>query len=157
MEFYFVLKFLHIIGAAILFGTGLGIAFFMYWTHRHRDIYTIAGTARTVVLADFLFTATAALVQPVTGVMLAFHQGIRLTEDWILLSLILYVFVGACWLPVVRMQIRMRDLAVDAALKGAPLPLNYYKLMRVWFWCGWPAFLGVLSIYWLMITKPEIW
>lgn len=151
-----ILKLLHLLGAAVLFGTGLGIAFFMFWAHRTGDVRTIAATAKIVVIADFLFTATAVVAQPITGALLAWELGFSLWEDWILASLGLYVVAGLCWLPVVGLQLKMRDLAVAAAARGEALPKAYYGAQRLWFWLGWPAFAAVLSIYWLMIAKPGL-
>lgn len=156
MTLYLVLKLAHLIGAAVLLGTGLGIAFFMVWADRTGDARTIAATARIVVVADLIFTASAVVLQPITGLLLASQQGYRLTEAWIASSLGLYVLIGLCWLPVVWMQIRMRDLADDAVLKGTTLPARYHRLMRIWFWLGWPAFAGVIAIYWLMLAKPTL-
>jgi uncharacterized membrane protein len=156
---YFILKFLHIIGAAVLLGTGAGIAFFMLLAHRQGEPPVVAGVARIVVIADFLFTATAVVLQPITGVWLALHTGYPLTEGWIVLSLALYVLTGAFWLPVVWMQMRMRDLAVAAAKRGTALPEEYRRLFRAWFVCGFPAFAAVITILWLMIQRPpiELW
>jgi uncharacterized membrane protein len=155
VDLYLALKFLHVIGAAALFGTGLGIAFFQLRANRNEGPAAIAATLRTVVIADYLFTATAAVLQPVTGLALAQVQGISLGESWIAASLALYVLIGLCWLPVVAIQIKMRDLAEGAAAAGAPaLPPRYHALARVWFWLGWPAFLSMLAIFWLMIAKP---
>ena len=156
MTFYFLLKYLHLIGAAVLLGTGAGIAFFMLMAHRTGSVALIAGVARIVVLADFLFTATAALLQPVTGVALAWEAGYALTEGWIVLSIGLYLFIGAFWLPVVRMQMQMRDLAQAAVAAGAPLPERYHRLFRTWFAFGIPAFAAMLCIYWLMMTRPAL-
>jgi uncharacterized membrane protein len=153
---YFALKFLHVIGAAVLLGTGAGIAFFMLQAHRSGDPVVIAGVARIVVLADFLFTATAVVVQPITGVALAMRTGYPLFEGWIGLSLLLYGVTGAFWLPVVWMQMRMRDLAVQAVQTGAPLPRAYHRLFWLWFAFGFPASAAVLAIFWLMIAKPDI-
>jgi uncharacterized membrane protein len=153
---YFVLKFLHIIGAAVLLGTGAGIAFFMLLAHRQGQPAVVAGVARIVVVADFLFTATAVVMQPITGVWLALHVGYPLTEGWIVLSIALYLLTGAFWLPVVWMQMRMRDLAIDAAARGAPLPEEYRRLFRAWFACGFPAFAAVVAIFWLMIQRPPL-
>jgi len=114
MTAYFALKFLHVLGAAVLLGTCAGIAFFMVMAHRTKDAGTVAGVARTVVVADFLFTATAVVAQPITGVLLAWHLGYPLLEGWIVLSISLYLFTGAFWLPVVWMQMRMRDLPWQA-------------------------------------------
>jgi uncharacterized membrane protein len=151
------LKLIHVLGAAVLFGTGLGIAFFMYMAHRTGDAATIAATGRIVVIADALFTASAVIVQPVSGAALAWLIGYSLLESWIVASLMLYVIVGLCWLPVVVIQARLRDLAAQAARTSAPLPVVYHRLFRIWFWLGWPAFLGVIAIFALMIFKPRLW
>ncbi|GLK80143.1 DUF2269 family protein [Methylopila turkensis] len=151
-----LLRWAHVVGAAVLLGTGSGIAFFMLMAHRTRAPALIAHVAGTVALADMIFTATAALLQPVTGAVLAHLVGWPLDTGWIVLSLILYVAIGLLWLPVVRMQIVMRDLARAAAAEGTPLPLRYHRLFRLWFWCGVPAFLMVLAIVWLMVARPAI-
>ena len=156
MTYYFVLKFLHVIGATVLLGTGAGIAFFMLAAHLSRDPATIAGTARIVVRADFLFTATAVVVQPITGVLLAWNVGYSLLDGWIAWSIVLYFFIGAFWLPVVWMQMRMRDLADAALREKRPLPPLYYKLFWWWFAFGFPAFAAVLAIFWLMIARPPL-
>ncbi|WP_309084237.1 DUF2269 family protein [Chelativorans sp.] len=155
---YFFLKFLHVIGAAVLLGTGAGIAFFMLLAHRTGDAATIAATARIVVIADFLFTATAVVAQPITGVLLVWNAGYSLGDDWIVASILLYVLTGAFWLPVVWMQMELRELAAAAAAQGTPLPERYHKIFRLWFAFGFPAFGAVITIFWLMITRPpEIW
>jgi uncharacterized membrane protein len=152
--YYLLLKFLHIIGAAVLLGTGAGIAFFMLMAHRTGNAAVIAATARIVVTADFVFTASAVVLQPITGVLLAREASYPLWEGWIFWSLLLYLVTGGFWLPVVWMQIRMRDLAMAAASAQAPLPPEYHTLFRQWFLFGFPAFGAVLAIIWLMIVKP---
>lgn len=154
---YELLLFLHIVGACVLLGTGAGIAFFMVISNRSGDPLLIAHTTGIVVLADMVFTATAAVVQPITGFLLARAAGWSLSESWLIASLVLYVFVGLFWLPVVWMQVQMRRMAVAAGESGQALPQAYHRLYRVWFACGIPAFLAVLGIIWLMISKPEIW
>jgi uncharacterized membrane protein len=153
---YLVLLWLHVIGAAILLGTGAGIAFFMVMAHRSGDPASIAHVAGTVVIADFLFTATAVATQPITGALLMIEQGWPLSTPWIAVALGLYLVTGAFWLPVVFMQIRMRDLARMAAAKGDPLPSAYHRLYRLWFAFGFPAFFAVLAIVWLMVNKPDL-
>ncbi|MEZ2328990.1 DUF2269 family protein [Mesorhizobium sp. RCC_202] len=153
---YFVLKYLHVIGAAVLLGTGAGIAFFMLLAHRTGNAATIAAVARIVVLADFLFTATAVVAQPLTGLGLAWVAGYSLSEGWIVLSILLYIVTGLFWLPVVWMQIEMRNLATQAALSNQPPPERYNQLFRRWFTFGFPAFAAVLTIFWLMIARPPI-
>jgi uncharacterized membrane protein len=155
---YFALKYLHVIGASVLLGTGAGIAFFMLLAHRTGDPRVVAGVARIVVIADFLFTATAVVLQPITGLALVWTVGYALSEHWIMLSIILYLVTGAFWLPVVWMQARMRRLAAQAAAAERPLPAAYHRLFRWWFAFGFPAFGAVAAIFWLMIARPpEIW
>jgi uncharacterized membrane protein len=149
------LKFLHIVGTAVLLGTGAGIAFFMLVAHRTGNAAIIAAVARMVVTADFVFTATAVVVQPVTGLLLIYAVGYSLFDGWIVLSILLYLVTGAFWIPVVFMQMRMRDLAAQAARTGAPLPAAYHRLFRTWFAFGFPAFGAVLIIIWLMIARPQ--
>lgn len=147
-------RWLHVLGACVLLGTGAGIAFFMLLAHRTRDARIFAHVAGTVVIADFLFTASAVVVQPVTGVWLATLVGWPLATAWIVWSLGLYVMVGLFWLPVVWLQLRMRDLARAADDAGLALPPAYYRYFRIWFACGFPAFAGVLAIIWLMLARP---
>lgn len=156
MDLYVLLKVAHVIGAAVLLGTGAGIAFFMLMAHRSRDPAVIAHTAGIVVLADTVFTASAVILQPITGAALAHLAGYPLLSGWIGLSLGLYVVTGLCWLPVVWIQIRLRDLALQAAESGAPLPERYFRLFRLWFVLGFPAFAAVLGIVWLMVAKPAL-
>jgi uncharacterized membrane protein len=153
---YVWLKLAHVIGACVLFGTGLGIAFFMWMAHRTADPATIAATARSVVIADAVFTASAVILQPLTGAALAHLMGYSLRAPWIVASLGLYLLVGACWLPVVWIQIKLRDLAGAARDSGLPLPARYHQLFRIWLALGWPAFAGVIAIVALMIGKPSL-
>lgn len=151
---YLWLKWIHILSSTLLFGTGLGIAFFMWVAHLRGDARAIAATARTVVIADACFTAPAVIVQLVTGFMLSAQLGWPIEAFWWRASLLLFVVVGACWLPVLWLQLRARNLAVAADTSGSELPAAYHRVMRAWFWLGWPAFLSVLAIFWLMVMKP---
>jgi uncharacterized membrane protein len=155
MSLYLIVKTLHVIGATVLFGTGAGIAFFMVMAHRTRDPALIAHTAGVVVVADTVFTASAVVIQPITGAMLAAMTGFPLLHGWLALSLVLYVVTGLFWLPVVWMQLRLRDLARAAARANAPLPETYFRLYRLWFAFGFPAFASVVGIIWLMVAKPS--
>ena len=157
IDLQLVLKLVHILGAAVLFGTGLGIAFFMWMANRTRDPALIAGTARVVVIADAVFTATAVVVQPLSGAASIHVIGYSWREPWIVAALSLYVFTGLCWLPVVWIQLRLRDLARAATARGEPLPAAYDRLFAVWFILGWPAFLAVIAIFAVMIGKPQLW
>lgn len=146
----------HVIGATVLLGTGAGIAFFMVVARQTENPVLIAHVSGTVVIADTLFTATAAIFQPITGYLLAKSIGWPLTEGWVFLSLMLYVFTGLFWLPVVWIQIRLRDIARLAARDNTPLPPQWFRLYRIWFACGFPAFFAVIGIFWLMLMKPDI-
>jgi uncharacterized membrane protein len=153
---YFVLKYMHVIGAVAILGTGSGIAFFMLMAHLTRDTAFVARTAGVVVLADKLFTATAVVAQPVTGYLLMRQTNVAMTDFWLASSLVLYAIAGGFWLPVVWIQARMRDLATAAAASGEPLPPRYYRLFRIWFAFGVPGFGSVLAIVWLMVVKPSL-
>lgn len=155
-DIYLLLKTIHVLSAAVLFGTGLGIAFFMWRADRTGDVVTIAATARLVVLADWVFTAPAVIVQPATGLVLAFRAGYGLDEPWLLLSIGLYGLAGGCWLPVVWLQIRMKALAEAARDRDTPLPDAYRRAMRIWFALGWPAFGAVIAIFFLMVFRPDL-
>ena len=155
MSAYFWLKTLHIVSATILFGTGLGTAFFKWVTDRSGSVQAIRVVAERVVWADWIFTTPAVIAQAITGVLLARMLGFPLSSGWVAHAIVLYVFAGACWIPVVWLQIEMRDLARDAVARAAPLDDKYWRLARTWFWLGVPAFCAVLAIFALMVTKPS--
>jgi uncharacterized membrane protein len=155
MTLYFLIKYLHVLGAIVILGTGTGIAFFMLMAHRSRDSQFIARTAAIVVIADLLFTASAVALQPVTGAILMVLSATGLSERWLAASLGLYVVAGLFWIPVIFMQVEMRNLARTAAMQQAPLPPRYYMLFRRWFAFGIPGFGSVMIILWLMIAKPQ--
>lgn len=154
---YLWLKWVHILSATVLLGTGLGIYYFKYRADRSGDLAVIAGVSRLTVTADGLFTAPAIVVQLVTGLLLAHLHGWSLTEGWVLASLALYFLAGACWLPVVVLQIRMRDIAQQCLAVGTALSIEYARYRRVWTVLGWPAFGAILLIVYLMIFKPAFW
>jgi uncharacterized membrane protein len=154
MTLYFLVKYLHVLGAVVILGTGTGIAFFMLMAHRSHDTAFIARTADVVVIADMLFTLSAVLLQPVTGGVLMWLSAASLTERWLTTSLGLYAVAGMFWIPVVFMQIEMRDLAHAALAQSAPLPPRYFVLFRRWFLFGIPGFGSVMLILFLMIAKP---
>ena len=157
IDTYFTLKWVHILSSTVLFGTGLGTAFHMWFAHLRGDVATVAVVAGNVVLADWLFTTTAGIIQPVTGVLLAREAGHDLTASWLVLTYFLYVLAAVCWFPVVRLQIRVRDIARDCATNGTALPSDYRRFMRLWFALGWPAFLALIAIFYLMVVKPDLW
>ena len=150
---YFVLKWLHVISSTVLFGFGAGIAFFFVRAQRTADVQVIAAVAREVVQADLWFTTAAVVIQPATGLAMMVVAGLPLSLHWIWVSVLLYLIVGACWLPVVWLQMRMRDMAISSAASGTTLPEAYFRCYRWWFALGWPAFAGVLAIFWMMVTK----
>ena len=156
MTLYFLAKYLHVLGAIVILGTGSGIAFFMLMAHRSRDAAFIARTAATVVIADMLFTLIAVLLQPVTGGLLMRLSETALTERWLMASLGLYAVAGLFWIPVIFMQIEMRDLAREAVVRDEPLPPRYFSLFRRWFLFGIPGFGSVMLILWLMVVKPAL-
>ena len=152
---YQVWKWLHILSSTLLFGTGLGTAFFMFFTNRSRDVRAIAVVTRYVVIADWLFTATTVIFQPLSGLMMMHLSGIPLTARWIWISFALYFVAGACWLPVVWIQMKLRNLAREAVEAGAAtLPTQYWSLERVWVLLGIPAFVSLVIVFYLMVAKP---
>ena len=154
---YFLIKTIHILSATVLFGTGIGTAFQMWRAHLSGDSRAIASTAQSVVLADWLFTTPAIVIQPLTGLILAHMAGIDLLASWLVATYVLYVVAGVCWLPVVGLQLRVRDLARKAVDEDTPLPEGYFRSMRFWFALGWPAFGALIVIFWLMVARPELW
>jgi uncharacterized membrane protein len=151
---YFIVKYLHVLGAIVILGTGIGIAFFMLMAHQSRDVAFIARTAATVVSADMLFTLTAVVLQPLTGGLLMALSGTTLAEPWLVSSLALYAVAGLFWIPVIFMQIEMRDLARKAHARQQPLPPRYFELFRRWCLFGIPGFGSVMIILWLRIARP---
>ena len=156
MDWLDLVRLIHVLGACVLVGTGAGIDFFMVMANRTADPVLVAHTASVVVIADIVFTATAAVLQPITGMVLTWGLGWSLTEGWIALSLSLYVFIGVFWLPVVWIQAKMHDEAVLCAKSGTTLSVQYRRLYRIWFACGFPAFIAIIALLWLMIAKPSI-
>ena len=154
MTFYFLIKYLHVLGVIVILGTGSGIAFFMLMAHLSREAAFIARTAATVVVADMLFTLTAVILQPVSGGLLMVLADVPVTQHWLVVSLALYALAGLFWVPVIFMQIEMRNLARTALAQQAPLPPRYFALFRRWFAFGIPGFGSVMIILWLMIAKP---
>ena len=156
MSLYLLLKTFHILSSVALVGTGFGSAFYMFFANRSRSLAAQAFVARFVVLADWIFTTPAVILQPATGLAMLSLAGWPLSTPWVAWSLGLYVFAGACWLPVVWLQIRMKRMA-DASLQaGAPLPALYWTSARVGEWLGYPAFVAMLIVYFLMVNKPAL-
>lgn len=152
MDPYLIAKWLHILSATVLFGTGIGTAFQMVWAMRGDRAEVVAGVGAGVVAADWLFTLPAGIVQPLTGVWLAHLAGFGLTEPWLLAAYALYAVALAAWLPVVRLQYRIRDLCRSAG--PGPVPPDARRLYRFWFLLGWPGFGALVAVFWLMVSKP---
>jgi len=154
MNSYLILKVIHVASAAVLFGTGLGIAFFKWITDRTENPAAIQVVSDKVVLADWLFTLPAIVVQTLTGLALAKLLGYPLSHGWLAWSIVLFCFAGVCWLAVVWLQLRMRELARTSVREGASIGSRYRAYARWWFWLGVPAFAAVVLIFWLMVAKP---
>ncbi len=151
---YVVVKFLHILSSTFLFGTGVGTAFYLLFISRTRDPRTVAAVARLVVIADWIFTTTTIIFQPASGLYLAHRLGVPLTTPWLYWSIVLFVIAALCWLPVVWLQMRLRDIAQAAAEAGQPLPLRYDGYLGIWAALGVPALFSFLVIFYLMTAKP---
>ena len=154
MSEYLVVKWLHVLSSTILFGTGIGSAYYMLFASLTRDARVVHAVVRHVVIADWLFTMTTVIAQPLTGLWLVHLAQLPLTTRWVAWSIGLYFFAGACWLPVVWMQVRMRELAKRAVDEGAPLPERYWTFLRYWIALGIPAFFALAVVFWLMVAKP---
>lgn len=157
MEFYLALKLLHIISSTLLFGTGLGTAFYMWQADRSGDLAAIASVSRNVVVADWLFTTPAVIIQPVSGFAMLYLAKIPLSTSWVTASIALYILIGLCWLPVVWLQIMVSRNAKRVLTATDRVDDMHDKYMRFWYALGWPAFIGVLLIFYLMVFKPVLW
>jgi len=154
MNSYAVVKTVHVVSSTLLFGTGIGSAFYMLFASLNRDARVAYFVVRYVVIADWLFTATAVVVQPVSGAWLVQHAGFPWTSRWLVASIALYLVAGACWLPVVWMQLQMREMAREAMTVASPLPPRYWRFFRAWVALGIPAFLSLVAVFYLMVAKP---
>lgn len=156
MDPYLLLKLVHILSSTVLFGTGIGTAFQMVWAMRSGDPAVITKVAGGTVVADWIFTVPAGIAQPATGIALVLIAGYDPFEGWLLVTYSLYGLAFVCWVPVAVLQIRIRDMARLAAENGMPLPAEARRAFRIWFALGWPAFIGLTLIFWLMVTKPAL-
>lgn len=154
-DLYLWIKWLHILSSTVLFGTGLGTAFHMLAAYRRGPAAAVATVTRNVVLADWLFTTTAGIAQPVTGFTLVWLGGHDPLAGWLVLTYALYVVAALCWFRVVWLQLRLSALAAAAA-GGAALPPEFHRCMREWFVLGWPAFIGLVIVFALMVMKPPL-
>jgi uncharacterized membrane protein len=154
MSAYLVAKWIHILSSTLLFGTGIGSAFYMLFAGLNREPRIVWFVTRYVVIADWAFTTTAVIVQPLSGLYMMHLAKIPLTSRWIAWSFVLYFVAGACWLPVVWMQLRMREMARTAMEAGEPMPPEYARYLRVWVLLGIPAFFALAVVFYLMVAKP---
>jgi len=154
MDLYSFIKTIHIITSTILFGTGMGIAFFMLRSCFTENLQEKFYAIRTTVLADYLFTAPAVIIQPLSGFWLVWKGGYDMTALWLMMTYGLYAVAGMCWLPVVWIQIRLKNMLAQSLEQGTPLPENYNQLFKMWFVLGWPAFASLVVIFFLMVVKP---
>ena len=155
MDPYLTAKWLHILSSTVLFGTGIGTAFQMVWAMRTGRVETIHSVASGIVIADWIFTTPAGIIQPLTGIWLVWLTGYSLTADWLVATYALYLLAFCCWVPVLRLQVRLRDLAGAALAKAESLPPSAWRLYRIWFVLGWPAFAALVAVFWLMVAKPD--
>ncbi len=155
-EPYLWIKWIHVLSSTILFGTGIGTAFQMWMAHRSGEPRAIAVVARHTVLADWLFTVTSGAVQPVSGFALIYLAGFDPFAIWLVATYILYAIAALCWFRVAWLQIEIRRIAAECVARDAPLPDDYRRRMRQWFLLGWPAFLGLVAVFALMIMKPSL-
>lgn len=151
---YLWLKFIHVISSTILFGTGIGTACVMFYGHHLTEIKARAAINRYVVLADWIFTAPSAVIQLVTGLLMVYVAGYSFSALWIWGSLLGYIIAAACWLPVVSLQIQMRNMTNFAENSGSALPAAYQRYYNYWFALGWPAFISLLIVFYMMTNKP---
>lgn len=156
MSLYLALKWVHILSSVVLVGTGFGSAYYMFFANRSGSVAAQAVVARLVVRADWWFTTPTIVLQPATGLALAHLAGLPLSTPWLMLSLALFVVAGACWLPVVWLQLQLAAMAQAAARDGAPLPERFTRYARYWEWLGYPAFVAMLGIFYLMVAKPAL-
>jgi len=154
MDHYLFVKTLHILSSTILFGTGIGIAFFMFRSYFTDDLQEKLYASRNTVLADYIFTFPAVIVQPLTGFWLVWQSGYDLMTLWLLITYVIYIVAGLSWLPVVWIQIQLKKMVLYSIENGTELPARYSKLFKVWFLLGWPAFIGLVSVFFLMVMKP---
>jgi uncharacterized membrane protein len=154
MNTYLVLKTIHVISSVFLAGVGFGSAFYMFCANRTKNIHAQAVVARFVVLADWIFTTPAGFIQLFSGVALAHMGGWPLTSPWLIWSIALYFMAGACWIPVLWLQLRMKQMLDIAVSTSTPLSEQYWHYARYWEWLGYPAFVAMVIIYILMVNKP---
>jgi uncharacterized membrane protein len=154
LDWYLITKTIHIISSTILFGCGLGIAFFMFRSAFTDNVFEKFYAVRTTVLADYCFTTPAVIVQPLSGFALIHMAGYEWTDLWLMWTYGLYILAGLCWIPVVFIQLRLKNILAACAASGEELPPLYHRLFKIWFALGWPAFIALVVVFYLMVAKP---
>ena len=157
MNLYLLVKTLHVISSVLLVGTGFGSAFFLFYANRSGSLPAQAFVCRLVKRADLWFTTPAVIVQPLSGLWMAHAAGWPLGTPWLVAGVALYLVAGACWLPVLWLQVRMSALADAALASGGTLPARYWQYASLWEMLGYPAFLAMLAVFYLMVAKPLLW
>lgn len=148
------LKLIHILSSVLMVGTGFGSAFYMFMANRSNNLQAQVIVSRLVVKADWWFTTPTVIIQPVSGITLVYLAGWPLDANWLLWTYALYALAAVCWLPVVWLQIRMRNMSLEASANSTALPALFWRYARYWEMLGYPAFVAMLGIYWLMVAKP---
>jgi uncharacterized membrane protein len=157
MNTYLLIKWAHILSSVLMVGTGLGSAFYMFFTNRSGSVAAQAVVSKLVVRADWWFTTPTVIIQPLSGIAMVHMAGWPLTSPWLMTSMALYVLAGACWLPVVCLQLRMARLAEQAHAQGTAMPDRYWRDARLWEALGYPAFVAMAVVFFLMVNKPVLW
>lgn len=154
MDIYLIVKTIHIVSSTVLFGTGIGIAFFMFRSYFTDNLHEKLYAARGTVIADYIFTLPAVITQLTTGAWLVWKSGYNWTDLWLIITYAIYMIAGLCWLPVVWIQVRLRNILIECIANKSAIPQQYFKLFRVWFLLGWPAFMGLIVVFFMMVGKP---
>ncbi|WP_308516379.1 DUF2269 domain-containing protein [Sphingomonas flavescens] len=155
MDPYSIVKTVHILSANILFGTGIGTAFFFWRAHRAGNETGRLFAAKTTVLADLLFTTPAVIVQPLSGAWMIWRAGLQWNDLWLTTTYALYLLAALCWLPVVAIQLHLKGMLEREAAGHGLDRTRYERLFRIWFMLGWPAFGGLVIVYFLMVMRPS--
>jgi len=157
MNTYLLIKYLHIVSSVLMVGTGLGSAFYMFFANRSGSVAAQAVVSRLVVRADWWFTTPTVVIQPLSGLAMVYLAGWPLSSPWLMVSMALYMLAGACWVPVVFLQIRMARIAAASHMAGQPLPVDYWRDASRWERLGYPAFAAMVIVFYLMVVKPGLW
>lgn len=152
-----IVKFVHVLAAAAMYGTWLGAACFMAMALRSANPSVAALVAQFSVRIELFVVAPALALQPIAGFPLAWAIGLSpLNEFWIVVSLVLYVAVVVLWIVALRIEIRVRDIAREAALERKPLSAAYPRLVRIWLALAGIIFVSFTALMLLMVWQPRL-